>query len=482
MHKENRLPTCHPGTAITGHTSLSSNFKGSAGQMSAVVAVAVATVIIASALSVDAGFLWQMRRKLQAAADAAAVSGAQAEINGDSYTAAAQNSARLNGFAPDDPNVTITVNDPPQSGPYAGQAGYVETVIQEKVPTYFLSVIGLHTIEVAGRAVAAYGPNGTVGVGGGGGGGGGGQVTDGRTCIYALDPSASGALTFDGASLFAADCGILVNSSSSSAVKINDANISWGRFTLGIVGNYSLSPLLGIGFLTSIHPQPMTGIAPVTDPLSKLSAPGFDGSKCDYVNLTSDGVTTLSNNLPVVNTSFPPGVYCGGIHLSGSAVLRLVNSDPSQPYVMLGGGITVNDGAVLVGRRNVTFYLTGNSTYPYAGVNINTANANLLFAPNSGSLAGMLFFQDRNISSATAAANPNTIKGGSASIYHGVLYFPTTALSYAGAEATVALDSSPYTIVIADTVDFLGASATVIDSDYSGLALGSPIKSVAQVE
>jgi hypothetical protein len=433
-----------------------------------VVALSVATVLLASALSVDMGMLWQTRRKLQTVADAAAISGAQAEINGDSSTPAAQNSAQLNGFASSSLN-TLTINDPPQSGSYAGQSGYVEVVASQKVPTYFLRMLGLATVDVSARAVAAYAPptqNGCTGSNCNP------QVSNGRQCIYALNPSADQAILFDGASLFECGCGVVVNSQSTTAVVFDDVNISTAPgFTMGIVGDYQVSPLLGLNFLTYVKPKPVTHTAPVVDPLATLAAPSFDSSNCDYTNLNANGVVTLSNGLPVVGSTLNPGVYCGGITATGTAVLKF---NPGT-YIMLGGGINLQQGAVMQGS-GVMFYLTGNSTYPYGGLNINIANANSLSAPTSGTYAGILFFQDRTIDSTTAGNHPNTVVGANLSKYEGVLYFSSTTLAYAGASG------AKYTIIIADKIDFTGASVTVISTDFSLLPLGAPIKSVAQVE
>lgn len=131
----------------------------------------------------------------------------------------------------------------------------------------------------------------------------------------------------------------------------------------------------------------------------------------------------------------------------------------------------------------VTFYLTGNSTYPYKGVDIDIANVNSLSAPTSGAMEGILFFQDRNISASDATNNPNTIFGANLSKYEGTLYFPNTALSITGVSgANTSQTGALYTVIIADTVHFTGVSYTEIDDNYSLLEDGSPVKSVALTE
>ncbi|MGA7234203.1 MAG: hypothetical protein WBY44_00890, partial [Bryobacteraceae bacterium] len=53
-------------------------------------------------------------------------------------------------------------------------------------------------------------------------------------------------------------------------------------------------------------------------------------------------------------------------------------------------------------------------------------------------------------------------------LFDGALYFPTSALSYSGGAA------SDYTIIVAKTVSFSGG--TTLNSDYSSLPGGSPVK------
>jgi hypothetical protein len=74
-----------------------------------------------------------------------------------------------------------------------------------------------------------------------------------------------------------------------------------------------------------------------------------------------------------------------------------------------------------------------------------------LSAPTSGSLNGILFFQDRTVN------NPHTdsILGGSSTTLEGTLYFPNSTLKYAGNFAGA--DAS--TLLIANQVNFIGNSS-----------------------
>ena len=158
------------------------------------------------------------------------------------------------------------------------------------------------------------------------------------------------------------------------------------------------------------------------------------------------------------------GVYCGGIAISGTAVVTL----SAGTYILMGGGLTVSGSGTLSGT-GVTLYNTGNTLYPYKPVQTLDNSIVALTAPTSGVLAGILFFQDRSIVSTAA----NILAGS----FTGVLYFPTTPIVLnSGSDVAV-----PYTILVGDTVSMF-INTLNIKSDYSSLASGSPIKEPKLVE
>ena len=93
----------------------------------------------------------------------------------------------------------------------------------------------------------------------------------------------------------------------------------------------------------------------------------------------------------------------------------------------------------------------------------------MLAAPTSGPMEGILFFQDRSITS----SQTNTVSGGSTLSFEGALYFPTTPLNFSGNSS----GSAAYTIIIAKTIDFSGLSN--LRAGFGNLQNGNPIKKVA---
>ncbi|MGH7839477.1 MAG: pilus assembly protein TadG-related protein, partial [Candidatus Binataceae bacterium] len=334
------------------------------GQVIVLAAIAMTGILGLTALTTDVGMLWTTRRHMQTAADAAAIAASRALTEGASLATAANAVATLDGFANGASGVTVTVNNPPSSGAYAGNASYVETIVQQAAPTYFLQVLGYTTVNVSARAVS-------------------GGVNS-SSCLYSLDPSSPGAFSFTGSGSITSGCGTLVNSSSSSALTFTGSG-SINESSIGVVGNYSKK---GSG---SISPTPITGIAPVGDPLASLKAPTV--GSCTYIGktITGSGSATLS-----------PGTYCNGITVKGSGSVTF----NSGTYILLGGGLTAKGSGSLSGT-SVTFYNTYNSTYPYGGIDLSGSGSLNFSAPTSGSLAGILIFQDRSVPVGSAASKFN---------------------------------------------------------------------------
>jgi Flp pilus assembly protein TadG len=413
------------------------------GQTFLLVSIALVVVIGMASLAVDVGNLWTTRRLMQSAADAGAVAGADEITIGGSSTAittAAKDAASHNGFADGgtrpgaSSTITVAVHNPPTSGAFAANSNAVEVDVSENQPTYFMKVLGFRSVPVSTTAVAV-----TLGSG---------------SCIYSLDPSAPGAITVGGTASVSSSCGLYDNSTSSSALTVSG-------------GGTITAPLVGVVGGTSVNgggsTPPTTGIAQFGDPLAYIAAPSIGGNPCP------GGFHTQNISGPI-----SPQTFCGGIHINGGNTVTF----SSGLYIMDGGGITIDGGATVSGS-GVTFYLTGangngNSAANYSGVTINsTATVNLSSPCSSsgGSIAGMLFFQDRSISN----GNGSSINGSASSTFSGAIYFPTTPLSYAGSTG-----ANMFTLLVSDTMSFLGNST--VGNNFSCLTNGSLIKDAALVQ
>ena len=279
--------------------------------MIALLAIALPVLIGATGLVLDTGALYDLRRRTQAAADAAADAAAQEvrlQTGAESVKSAAVYDAKKNGFV-DDKTTSIEVNQPPKLGHYKGNKNYVEVIITDEAPTFFMTALTDKHYDVRGRAVASVATN--------------------NICTWTLDPSAS--LSFDASGSAAVsfkDCGVFVNSNNSKAARTTGkATVS--APSINVVGNYTGS---------AFSPTPTTGASAITDPFAEVANPVV-GSTCSYTNKTVKSAETLT-----------PGTYCGGLTLNAKANATLKGG----LYVLKGGGLTVNGQATMTGA-GVTF-------------------------------------------------------------------------------------------------------------------------------
>ena len=377
-------------------------------------------------LAVDVGYLEYQKTRMQTAADAAAVGGVQElRMNGAStVVSGARADSALNGFTDGANSVTVTVNNPPASGYYTSDWTAVEVNISQDVPTFFMELVGTSSITVKARSVARQG--------------------SGTSCLYALDPSASGAFSISGGATVQAACGVAVNSNSGQAL-----NASGGAHVTA--NSVNVTGLCSISGGATVTPACNTGATAQSDPLAYVPAPSVVGA-CTQTNYGASGGAVKTAD---------PGIYCNGINISGGSKVTF----NSGTYILKGGGLQVSGGSIAIGT-GVTFYNTSGGGYGYQPINISGGTTITLSAPTTGSLAGMLFFQDRSI----ASGSGSNFSGGTTTVFNGALYFPTTAVTYSGGTSA----ATDYTILVAKTLNFSGG--TTLNSDYSSLPGGSPVK------
>ncbi|MGH7780064.1 MAG: pilus assembly protein TadG-related protein [Candidatus Binataceae bacterium] len=396
------------------------------GQVLVVFAVSIVVILAGAGLAVDIGYMQRQKQRMQVAADSAAVAAASALVtNATTPTVAGQNDAALNGFAVGS-GTTITINNPPKSGSFTTNTGYAEAIIDQPQPTWFLSILGIKTMDVRARAVAG--------------------ASNANGCMYILSPSNSGAITANGAASITSQCGILDDSSSGTAL-IANGSVTITASAIGVVGKALLN---GGAVLT---PPAVTGIVGVSDPLAGVAEP-FVGS-CTYNNF-------IVNSSQTVQMS--PGVYCGGITFDNNSK---ANFSPGV-YVLRGGGMIAGSGCTLNGSGVTFFDTTG--TGGYSPIIMNSGVTATLSAPTSGPLKGILFFQDRAVTHGGASI----INGGVNANFTGALYFPTTDLTYNGGS------QASYTIIVAQ--DLIVNGNVAMNADYSSLAGGSPIQNATLAE
>jgi Flp pilus assembly protein TadG len=388
------------------------------GQALVLVTVSLVVLIAVLGLAIDMGYLRYTKRRLQTAADSAAIAGAS-ELNGGNYRAAALNDSKSNGFENGVNGITVNPHSPPVDPPFStkvNSATFVEVQVQQDAPTFFMRIFGLRHATVSATAVA--------------------QLASSRGCIYALGLLTG--ITVQG-NVNAPNCGVLDNAILS---------LGGGCITASSIG--VVLRLLG----GCANPPPIIGIDPTPDPLAYLVPPGIPACKFAKTYVVNSAATTTLN----------PGRYCGGIVVANANTGDLVFN--SGLYILDAPGLQVPAGNPTNLRGNgVTFYITGGGSVQLNGTGNVTLTAPTAL-PSPGIPAGVLFYQDRG-NPAAASINGNIN-------FTGALYFPGAMLTLGGAV------NSGYAVLVADIINFNGNVG--IGSDFSSLPAGSPVKAAVLVQ
>jgi Flp pilus assembly protein TadG len=377
----------------------------------AVVAALVSTVLIGFVgLGSETGLWYYAHRSMQAAADAGALGAAAALQAGDAtgYVAEAKAAVAANGFTDGAAGVTVTVNKPPSTGNFKGNASTVEVVIQQPQTAVFSSLFLASAPIVSTRAVALQGKTG-------------------NDCVLALDTGASASTFGNGTTnVNLVGCSLAVNSNSSSALNlVGGATVT--ADAASIVGGYVDS---GNATITTTHGI-TTGAAAVADPYANVAIPPFSG--CNSLSLQPHATTSVSGG----------AVFCNGVSLNSGMTLNLSNGT----YFIDRGALTVNGGATL-NLDNATVVLTSSSGSNYATVDVHGGATINATAPSTGATAGLAFFQDRN----APKGGTNNFSGGTTQNIEGAIYFPNQIVNFAGGTQT----GHGCLQIIADEVDFKG--------------------------
>jgi Flp pilus assembly protein TadG len=373
------------------------------GMVTALVALLLPVVIGVMALSLDGGLLYLQRQKAQSAADAAALAGAYQLYNGSNFTVA-QNAAiamgTLNGY-------TI-----PASSVTAPQSGYVAVSVTASQPRLFSAIWGAGTSSVAATAVAR-----------------GRNAPYSKAAVLVLASSGSSVM-LSGSTQVTTNGSVVVDSTSSMSV-LSSGSPSITTPELDLSGRILYSGSNPNNATVTNYSQPNT-----PDPLASIPAPSTSGlTSYSAVNLSSGSVT------------LPPGIYNGGITLSGSASVTLT---PGGTYYINGGGINMSGPSSITGN-GVFIYNTGGG-----GINLSGTGTISLSPMTSGTYTGITVFQDR---SNTASA---VMSGGTNISNAGTFYLPSASLTLSGSSGSSVMGSQ----FIVNKITFSGTSG--IDVNYNG--------------
>ncbi|MDE2355348.1 MAG: hypothetical protein KGL69_01200 [Alphaproteobacteria bacterium] len=405
------------------------------GVSAVVVGLCLSAMLGAAGLAVDVGLWYMDRRHAQGAVDSAAYSAAvDYAANGSASNAesTAMAVAAQYGFVNGQGGVTVTVNSPPTSGNYTSSTYDAFEVIITKPESLFFSGLYLKSASIKARAVAV--PS---------------SSDAGTYCMEILN-STPGAKNVNfsitgGATVDLSACGIVDDGPGSCAISAS-GGASIITKTLSVVGNYCTNG----GSSVTVSGTKTTGATPSPDPYGSLSVATVEGST--NMSCPNSTQTNYSNGGTV---ALSPGVYCGGLSLSGGVTANL---SPGVYYIV-GGSLSLTGGTT-TNAPGVTFVLTGSGSN-YATANIEGGAVVNLSAPTSGPTAGIAIWADKN----GPTNNTSSLTGGTSMNITGAAYFPTQTVQYSGGSTT----SSPCTQLVAYNVTFSGGAQFVNNCKNDGI-------------
>jgi hypothetical protein len=152
-------------------------------------------------------------------------------------------------------------------------------------------------------------------------------------------------------------------------------------------------------------------------------------------------------------------VYCGGLKVTQGGTARLSSGE----YIMADGKLRVDTGATLQGDY-VGFYFRG----PDSVLDFDPDTTIILSAPKTGTLAGILFFEERS----APLLRKFRITSNNARKLLGTIYLPRGIL-YIAANAPVG-DQSAYTVVLARQLQLEAGPNLVLNSNYASTDVPLP--------
>jgi Flp pilus assembly protein TadG len=375
-----------------------------AGAATLTLALTFTLLVGFAALGTEVAEWYSIRRTMQGAVDSAAFSAALSKWNGGSttvYTSEATSVAAGYGFVDGSNNTVVTVNSPPASGPRTSDSNAVEVIVSRPQPLQLARAFLSGPPTLTARAVATLNPFGSA-------------------CVMALDRSDITDVFDNGNTILNLNsCNLYVNSPSQSALQLK------GQATINaeaafISGNYTTSGQAALVTTAGTF----TGAAPANDPYSEVPIPSYS-TNCD------SGHTNYSINGSDKSATLSPGVFCGGLSVSGGASVTL---SPGT-YIMNGGSFSISGNSTINGTGGVTIILTGSGS-DYATASIAGGSTVNITAPTSGPLAGLAFFQDRNAPQPNNGNAPNSFTGGTNQNITGAIYFPNQGMTFNGGTTT----------------------------------------------
>jgi len=398
--------------------------RDSRGATSTLIAVSLLVLLGFAGAATETGVWFVGKRNLQGAADAAAYGAALASGGSNTVlqTEAKATTARY-GYTDGTNGVTVTVNKPPTSGRFNGNAQAVEVIISQPQKRTFSALFTSAALTLRGRAVS------TIQFGA-------------PACVLALNSGAAVDTLVNGTTNVNLNgCSLAVNSTSGTALDIVGnavINAASAQIVGGVGGNGTLNTTLGTE----------TGAPPTQDPYAGTPVPKPTG--CDI----SDANVGANKTRAPYDAGGKTVTICGGVSAGSHGTMTFSNGT----FIVDGGAFSALSGSSIT-FNNATVILTSSTGTNYPSVDIKGGATLNITAPTTGTYAGIAMMQDPKAPDNVT----NSFAGGTTQNINGVLYFPSQDIKFAGGSST---GGAACTQIVADQITFNGNAQ--LNSNCSG--------------
>jgi hypothetical protein len=404
--------------------------RDESGQAVILVALGLTCILGFVGFATDVGVLLHAKRNLQIAADAAAIAGAnEILIDPSKIGAAGKAASAQNGITDGSNGASVVVTNGPLYGPNKGKPNYIEAIVTQTQPTFFMRLFNFASMPVTARAVAFNGAN------------------NGSGCLNALNGTAPATIQLQGhAILNAPGCQVIDNSNDPGALQFtgNAARLTAG--SVSVVGGVN-------GFASDSTPPPVTGVQQVSDPLANIIQP------LTAAQIPACTAAPTGNNWSPASAG---GIVCYSGNISINSAVHLA----SGTYVFTGSLGLQGHGSIT--GTGVTIYLKG----PNGNMNMGgSGNANISLTAGSTNYPSVVIYEE------PTNTNQVNMEGTPISALSGIIYLPSAQLEVGG-NAGVTQDLN-VDLVVNSFFDF--GSADVNITDFSANH-NTPLHTIALVE
>jgi len=400
-----------------------------------VLAGAALPLIVGSAGLASDTIQWALwKRQIQRAADSAAMAGVYAIVQGKSvgtcsdiagatYTNPVAYDLKKNVHV----NITPTCTMPAPTGAFASDPDAVRVDLSVQKQLSFSGMFMSAAPVITASATATI-------------------VPSGKYCAISLIETSTTGISAGGSTNLNLGCGMITNSISM------DAAVAFGSSTvtaspIAAVGGIDATDNWGAGTVL----QPFTIAA--EDPFADVDPPTPTGcqkfSDWDSGNNNKPGGTV---DLTAAGSPITAGgTYClkengGSFDIKGNIIL------PSGTYVLDQTTMNMTNSNASLTCHSCTFILTTSTGTGVGNLSLQGGKLDVS-APDTGTYAGLMFYQDRR--AAQCLNNCNIINGNASSVLQGAFYMPNQQLTFNG---TSGMNTNCLQMV-ALTLQFMGNSS-----------------------